>query len=105
MVKKIRGDRYATVSLTADTDFAAITKEMNTYVGLDLALRESPLGVGSGGSDHASFASVKVPYVYYMAAMTSDYHQTSDSIEKVNADLFTKIVQMGYLTSFAYADK
>ncbi len=105
MVKKIRGDRYATVSLTADTDFAAITREMNKYVGLDLALRESPLGVGSGGSDHASFASVKVPFVYYMAAMTADYHQPSDSIEKVNAELFTKIVQMGYLTSFAYADK
>ncbi len=105
MVKKIRGDRYATVSLTADTDFAAITREMNKYVGLDLALRESALGVGSGGSDHASFASVKVPFVYYMAAMTADYHQPSDSIEKVNADLFTKIVQIGYLTSFAYADK
>jgi hypothetical protein len=105
MVKKIRPDRFATVSLTADTDFAALTREMNKYVGLDLALRESPLGVGSGGSDHASFASVKVPFVYYMAAMTADYHQTSDSVEKVNPELFTKICQMGYLTTFAYADK
>jgi Zn-dependent M28 family amino/carboxypeptidase len=105
MVKKIRGDRYATVSLTADTPFAALTREMNRYVGLDLALRESPLGVGSGGSDHASFASVKVPFVYYMAAMTPDYHQPTDSIEKVNPELFTKIIQMGYLTVFAYADR
>jgi len=105
MVKKIRGDRYATVSLTADTPFAALTREMNKYVGLDLALRESPLGVGSGGSDHASFASVKVPFVYYMAAMTPDYHQPTDSVEKVNPELFTKIIQMGYLTVFAYADR
>jgi Zn-dependent M28 family amino/carboxypeptidase len=105
MVKKIRGDRYATVSLTADTPFAALTREMNRYVGLDLALRESPLGVGSGGSDHASFASVKVPFVYYMAAMTADYHQPTDSVEKVNPELFTKIIQMGYLTVFAYADR
>ena len=105
MVKKIRGDRYATVSLTADTPFAALTREMNRYVGLDLALRESPLGVGSGGSDHASFASVKVPFVYYMAAMTPDYHQPTDSIEKVNPELFTRIVQMGYLTVFAYTDR
>jgi Zn-dependent M28 family amino/carboxypeptidase len=105
MVKKIRGDRHATVSLTADTPFAALTREMNRYVGLDLALRESPLGVGSGGSDHASFASVKVPFVYYMAAMTPDYHQPTDSIEKVNPELFTKIIQMGYLTVFAYADR
>ncbi|RPJ74329.1 MAG: M28 family peptidase, partial [Acidobacteria bacterium] len=90
---------------TAGTEFAALTREMNKYVGLDLALRESPLGVGSGGSDHASFASVKIPFVYYMAAMTPDYHQPTDSIEKVDADLFTKIVQMGYLTVFAYADR
>ncbi|RPJ84786.1 MAG: M20/M25/M40 family metallo-hydrolase, partial [Acidobacteria bacterium] len=104
IAKKIRGNRYATVNLTAGTEFAALTREMNKYVGLDLALRENPLGVGSGGSDHASFASVKIPFVYYMAAMTGDYHQPSDSVEKVDADLFTKIVQMGYLTSFAYAD-
>ena len=105
LVKRIRGDRYATVSLTAGTDFIPLTREMNKYVGLDLALRESPLGVGGGGSDHASFASVKVPYAYYMAAMTADYHQPGDSVEKVNAELFTKIVQMGYLTAFAFADR
>ena len=105
LVKGIRGDRYATVNLTAATDLIPLTREMNKYVGLDLALRENPLGVGMGGSDHASFASVKVPYVYYMAAMTADYHQPSDSVEKVNPELFTRIVRMGYLTAFAFADR
>jgi len=105
MVKKIRGDRFADVFLTGGTDFPALTREMNAYVGLDLAFEESPLGEGFGGSDHSAFSSVKIPFVYFMAAMTSDYHQTSDSVEKVNAELFTKICQIGYLTSFAYADK
>ncbi len=40
------------------------------------------LGQGGGGSDHSSFAAVKKPYVYYMTAMHSDYHQTSDSPEQ-----------------------
>jgi hypothetical protein len=40
-----------------------------------------------------------------MAAMTPDYHQPSDSVEKIDADLLTKIIQMGYLTVFAYADR
>ncbi|MCX6565580.1 MAG: M20/M25/M40 family metallo-hydrolase [Candidatus Aminicenantes bacterium] len=105
MVKKIRGDRFVDVTLTGGTDFVTLSREMNAYVGLDLAFEESPLGEGFGGSDHSSFAAVKIPFVYYMAAMTSDYHQTSDSVEKVNAELFTKICQIGYLTSFAYADK
>jgi Zn-dependent M28 family amino/carboxypeptidase len=105
LVKKIRADRFATVSLTGDTDFVALTREMNKYVGLDLALNESALGQGFGGSDHASFSQAKIPFVYYMAAMTADYHQTSDSADKVAPGLFTDIIKMGYLTSFAFADK
>jgi hypothetical protein len=56
--------------LTADTPFAALMREMNRYVGLDPARRESPLGVGSSGSDHASFAQVKAPFVDEMGDLT-----------------------------------
>jgi len=105
LVKRIRAPWFVTVNLTAGTDFIPLAREMNKYVGLDLALRENPLGQGSGGSDHSSFARVKTPYVYYMAAMTSDYHQTSDSVEKTSGELIAKISQHGYLTVFAFADK
>ena len=105
LVKKIRPNQFATVSLTKDSGLYELTREMNEYVGLDLAIRESDLGVGSGGSDHASFARVEKPFVYYMAAMTSDYHQPSDSVEKVSGDLIAKISRMGYLTVFAFANK
>jgi hypothetical protein len=105
IVKKVRAPWFVTVNVTEDTAFADIAREMNKYVGLDLAFRFNPLGVGSGGSDHASFAAVKVPFVYYMAAMTSDYHQTSDSVEKVSGELIAKISQHGFLTIYAFADK
>jgi hypothetical protein len=105
LVKKIRPSQFATVSLTKDSGLYELTRETNEYVGLDLAIRESDLGVGSGGSDHASFARVDKPFVYYMAAMTSDYHQPSDSVEKVSGDLIAKISRMGYLTVFAFANK
>ncbi|OGD22617.1 MAG: hypothetical protein A2W03_12520 [Candidatus Aminicenantes bacterium RBG_16_63_16] len=106
IVKKVRAPWFVTVSLTEGTPFAEVAREMNNYVGLDLALRPSPLGEsGGGGSDHASFAAVKEPFIYYMAAMTSDYHQTSDSVEKVSGELIAKISQHGFLTVFAYADR
>jgi hypothetical protein len=105
IVKKVRAPWFVTVNLTEGTPFADIAREMNKYVGLDLALRPNPLGVGSGGSDHASFASVKLPFIYYMAAMTSDYHQPSDSVEKVSGDLIAKISQHGFLTVYAFADR
>ncbi len=105
IVKKVRAPWFVTVSLTEGTPFAEIAREMNNYIGLDLAFRPNPLGEGSGGSDHSSFASVKKPFIYYMAAMTSDYHQTSDSADKVSGDLIAKISQHGFLTVFAYADR
>jgi hypothetical protein len=105
LVKKIRAPWFVTLSWTEGTPLADISREMNAYVGLDLALQGSALGVGSGGSDHASFAGVKKPFVYYMAAMTSDYHQPSDSVEKVSGELIAKISQHGFLTIFAFADR
>jgi hypothetical protein len=105
LVKKIRAPWFVTVNLTEGTPFADISREMNKYVGLDLAMRFNALGVGSGGSDHASFAGVKIPFVYYMAASTTDYHQTSDSVEKVSGELIAKISQHGFLTVFAFTDK
>jgi hypothetical protein len=105
IVKKVRAPWFVTVNLTEGTAFTDIAREMNDYVGLDLAFRPNALGEGSGGSDQASFAAVKKPFIYYMAAMTSDYHQTSDSVEKVSGDLIAKISQHGFLTVFAYADR
>jgi hypothetical protein len=105
LIKKIRAPWFVTVNWTEGSPFADIAREMNTYVGLDLALRGNALGVGSGGSDHASFAGVKKPFVYYMAAMTTDYHQTSDSVEKVSGELIAKISRHGYLTIFKFADQ
>jgi len=105
IVKKVRAPWFVSVNLTEGTPFADIAREMNQYVGLDLAFRFNALGVGGGGSDHASFAAVKVPYFYYMAAMTADYHQTSDSVEKVSGELIAKISQHGFLTIYAFADR
>jgi hypothetical protein len=105
LVKRIRAPWFATVSLTEGTPFADLTREMNKYVGLDLALTFNALGAGSGGSDQSSFAQVKKPFVYYMAAMTADYHQPTDSVEKVSGELLAKISQIGYLTVFEFVDR
>ncbi len=105
LVKQIRPAYFVTVNATKDSGFYEIQQEMNKYVGLDLFIREPELGAGSGGSDHSSFAAVKKPFVYYMTAMHSDYHQTGDSADKASGELLAKVIQLGYLTTFAFADK
>jgi hypothetical protein len=37
--------------------------------------------------------------------MPPDYHQPSDSVEKVSGELIAKISQHGFLTVYAFADK
>jgi len=103
LLKKIRLSDFLMVNFTTGLD--DIVRKANQYVGLHLFLREATVGRGGGGSDHSSFASVKVPYVYTMAAMTSDYHRTSDSAEKVSKELFAKACRLTFLVSFAAANK
>lgn len=105
LVKQIRPAFFVTVNATKESGFYEIQQEMNKYVGLDLFIREPELGAGSGGSDHSSFAAVKKPFVYYMTAMHPDYHQTGDSADKASGVLLSKVIQLGYLTTFAFADK
>ena len=105
LIKQIRPGYFATVNATKDSGFYELQQEMNKYVGLDLFIREPELGEGSGGSDHSSFAAVKKPFVYYMTAMHPDYHQPGDHPDKASGDLLSRVIKLGYLTVFAYADR
>jgi len=107
LLKKIKPANFLPVSFSAGAGIGEILREANQYVGLDLFLRESSgqEGRGMGGSDHSSFASEKIPWLFAIAAMTSDYHQTSDSVEKVSGELIEKISRLVYTTAYLLADK
>jgi hypothetical protein len=60
---------------------------------------------GTGGSDHSSFASVKIPWIFCITSMHDDYHQTSDSVDKASGEMIEKISRLVYLTTCALADR
>ncbi len=105
--KKVKPANFLPVSFSADAGLAEIIREADQYVGLDLFLRESRgrMERSMGGSDHESFAPVKVPWVFVITSMHQDYHETSDSVVKVSGDLMAKVSQLAYLTTYALADK
>jgi hypothetical protein len=77
----------------------------NQYVGLAVLPNEAQDdGIGAGGSDHAPFAMKGVSWAFLSAGMTEDYHQPSDSIEKVSKELMEKITRLTYLTAFSLAN-
>jgi hypothetical protein len=105
LIKKVKPANFLPVSFTAKGGFANVMRAVDAYVGLDLFLRESTGGGGGGGSDHSSFQAVNVPWLFVIAAMTDDYHQTSDSVEKVSGDLIEKISRLVYATAYTLADQ
>ena len=45
-----------------------------------------------------------IPWAFFMAAMTEDYHQPTDSVDKVSPELMEKIIRITYLTAFSLAN-
>jgi Zn-dependent M28 family amino/carboxypeptidase len=105
--KKIKVANFLPVSFSAGAGLGDAIKSVDQYVGLDLYLREAgeTMDRGMGGSDHSSFASAKVPWVFVITSMHEDYHQTSDSVEKVSGDMMAKIARLIYLAAYSIADK
>lgn len=104
IMKKIDAKNFISLSLDANSpELADTLKKNNQYVGLSINLRKSESA--TGGSDHAPFAMNKIPWVFFSAAMTEDYHQPSDSVEKVSKKLMEKIIRLVYLTAFSVANK
>jgi hypothetical protein len=107
LTKKIKPANFLPISFTSGAGLAEALRAADQSVGLDLYLRESSPSPDrdSGGSDHSSFNAAKIPWLFAIAAMTEDYHQSSDSVEKTSPELMEKIARLIYLTAFTLADR
>lgn len=104
MLEKIDAKKFVSLSFDARTPaIEEIIRKNNTHVGLHL--RISAEEEASGGSDHAPFGQAEIPWAFFIAAMTEDYHQPSDTVDKVSPGLMEKIIKITYLTAFDLADK
>jgi len=105
--KKIKPAEFLPVSFTAGAGLDEALRTADQSVGLQVLLREQGPSIdrASGGSDHSSFSAVKVPWLFAITAMTGDYHQTSDSVEKTSGELMARVSRLVYLTLFELADK
>lgn len=103
MLEKIDVFKYVSFSYDAKTPvIEEIVRAANNHVGLHINISASESA--SGGSDHAPFGMAGYPWSFFIAAMTEDYHQPTDSVEKVNDGLMEKIIRISYLLAFELAD-
>ena len=55
-------------------------------------------------SDQYPFLLHDIPAVWWFTGFHPDYHQVTDTVEKINFEKMTKILKLAYLTGFDFAD-
>jgi Zn-dependent M28 family amino/carboxypeptidase len=55
-------------------------------------------------SDHYSYAAKGVPIAFFFTGTHPDYHQVTDSVEKIHFDKAAHIAQLVYETGFNIAN-
>jgi len=108
-----QGDSNNYVYIVGDdklsTDLRLISMEMNKkYAGLELDYKfndpRDPLRIFSR-SDHYNFARRGVPIIFYFDGVHADYHQPSDTPDKINYDLLVKRAKLIFYTAWEMANR
>jgi hypothetical protein len=87
-------------------DYRETVERQNKIVGLDLTYKwdlDSYNGV-LFRSDQYPFLMHDIPGIWWFTGFHPDYHQVSDTVEKINFEKMTKILRLAYLTGFEYGN-
>ncbi len=87
-------------------DYRAVVERANKIVGLNLNYkwdRDAGLQV-LFRSDQYPFLLRDVPAVWWFTGFHPDYHQVTDTVEKINFEKMAKILKLAYLSGFEFAD-
>ncbi len=82
---------------------AKLIRNQNKAIGFKLA--ESKNNQMDGGSDHISFFKNGVPVIFFFAGLHADYHQVTDSPEKVDANKAARVARLAFLTAWTIANE
>jgi len=86
-----------------------LTDSVNTkYLHLQLDRRFNDLNDPNRyyyRSDHYNFAKNGVPVIFYFNGTHADYHQPTDTVDKINFDLMAKRVKLVFYTAWDIANR
>jgi Peptidase family M28/PA domain len=87
-------------------DYRHAVEQENEYVGLHLNYKwdqEASLNIFFR-SDQFPFALRGIPAIWWFTGFHPDYHQTSDTADKINYAKMEKILKLAYLTAWDFGD-
>lgn len=90
------------------SDLRPISEEANKSVNLKLDYRYNDPNDKNRfyyRSDHYNFAEKGVPIIFYFDGVHKDYHKPTDTVEKINYDLYEKRARLVFYTAWLMANK
>lgn len=87
-------------------DYRAAVERQNKITGLKINYKweaDSAMNV-LFRCDHFPFLLRGIPSVWWFNGFHPDYHQTSDTVDKINFPKMEKIIRLAYLTGWEFAD-
>jgi len=91
MVGRLDGRRLFVGGVDTGAGFHRLVEAAGHDVGLDLDLR----GPGGGASDHSPFNAAGVPALFFHSGPHADYHQPSDTADKIDVAGMARIAGLG----------
>jgi peptidase M28-like protein len=88
-------------------DYRETVERQNKAVGLNLTYKWD-LDAYNGvlfRSDQYPFLMHDIPAVWWFTGFHPDYHQITDTVEKINFEKMAKILKLAYLSGFEFADE
>ena len=88
-------------------DYRETVERQNKTVGLDLTYKWDLDAYNSVlfRSDQYPFLQHDIPAIWWFTGFHPDYHQVTDTVEKINFEKMAKIVRLAYLSGFEFADQ
>jgi hypothetical protein len=88
-------------------DYRETVERQNRTVGLNLTYKWDldSYNLILFRSDQYPFLLHDIPAVWWFTGFHPDYHQVTDTVEKINLEKMAKILKLAYLSGFEFADE
>jgi hypothetical protein len=87
-------------------DYRAVVERANEMVGLNLTYKwdRDSFNQVLFRSDQYPFLQRDIPAIWWFTGFHPDYHQVTDTADKINYTKMTKILKLAYVSGFEFAD-
>jgi hypothetical protein len=100
-------NQFGLIGTDYSPDYRETVERQNKTVGLNITYKWDKDAYNSilFRSDQYPFLLHDVPAIWWFTGFHPDYHQVTDTVEKINFEKMAKILKLAYLSGFEFADE